>query len=285
MLLDGKGGGQMPVKTTRLTETRLQLHCATRLIGSFGYKAIAHVPRYLQRSLTWQPDPGIFFTQIIPAPEPFRAGIDLSTAELVTIQGSTLELARTPLKGATIASIDAWLRDQALSRGMDEGVLSPMDRDDLGAHPVLTGAAFTADADSLATFAELLTVSSEAFAKMRVLRPRASASRFWPHRLDLALGITKGDPSDHHAPTVTVGFSLGDHNYPDPYWYQTISPVPKGITNLTLVEGRHWHSDGWTGVVLPYATYLALGSDLEARKFGLEVFVIGTAGSLWDRIK
>lgn len=275
----------MAVKTSRLTDSRQQLHPVIRLLGAFGYKAIAHVPRYVERSLTWQADPGILFTQIIPAPEPFRAGIDLSTAELVTIQGATLELARVGVENATLESLEAWLREQALSRGLDEAVLAPMDREELEPHAVLTGSAIRLDPESLRTFAELQTVSTEAFAKLRVARPRASATRFWPHHLDLALGLTKGDPADLHAPTVTVGCCLGDRTYPDPYWYITIAPVPKGLTALTLVEGRHWHTDGWTGVVLPFATYRALGSELESRQAGIEAFVLGTAVNLWDRIR
>ena len=52
---------------------------------------------------------------------------------------------------------------------------------------------------------------------------------------------------------MNFGFIPGDEGIPEPYFYATASPPPAGITEAPLPAGAHWHTEGWTGAVLPYA--------------------------------
>jgi hypothetical protein len=84
----------------------------------------------------------------------------------------------------------------------------------------------------------------------------------WPHGFDLALLLFSGrrvpgkDPADEESADeqMNFGFVTGDAGIPEPYFYATAYPAPAGYANSPLPEGAHWHTQGWTGAVLPYAT-------------------------------
>jgi hypothetical protein len=84
----------------------------------------------------------------------------------------------------------------------------------------------------------------------------------WPHGFDLALLLFSGrrvpgkDPVDEESADeqMNFGFVTGDAGIPEPYFYATAYPTPAGFAGSTLPAGAHWHTQGWTGAVLPYAT-------------------------------
>ena len=62
---------------------------------------------------------------------------------------------------------------------------------------------------------------------------------------------------------MNFGFVTGDGSIPDAYFYVTAYPAPVGWADLALLEGAYWHTEGWTGAVLPYAALVASGQPLE----------------------
>jgi hypothetical protein len=73
-------------------------------------------------------------------------------------------------------------------------------------------------------------------------------ARTWPHHFDLATLIRLDDVH-----TIGVGMSPGDTSYPQPYYYVTPQPYPRGAMGVRLPPGAHWHEQGWVGAVLPAA--------------------------------
>ena len=47
------------------------------------------------------------------------------------------------------------------------------------------------------------------------------------------------------------------------YFYATAYPVPDNWADLALPEGAYWHTEGWTGAILPYAAVVASEQPLE----------------------
>mgnify|MGYP001553824806 CR=1 FL=1 len=62
---------------------------------------------------------------------------------------------------------------------------------------------------------------------------------------------------------MNFGFVTGDDSIPDAYFYVTAYPAPGNWTELALPEGAYWHTEGWTGAVLPYAAMVATARPLE----------------------
>lgn len=97
------------------------------------------------------------------------------------------------------------------------------------------------------------------------LRKETSPVQIFPHHLDLAMNWFSGrlvpgiDPADEESADeqMNFGFVTGDGSIPDAYFYATAYPAPDGWTDLTMPEGAYWHTEGWTGAVLPYLVLTA----------------------------
>ena len=87
-----------------------------------------------------------------------------------------------------------------------------------------------------------------------------SPVQFWPHHFDLGVVWFSGrkvpdqDPNDPENANeqMNFGFSTGDGAIPEAYFYATAYPAPDDWIKSDLPEGAYWHSEGWSGAVLPY---------------------------------
>ncbi len=92
------------------------------------------------------------------------------------------------------------------------------------------------------------------------LRQETSPVQFWPHHVDLAMLWFSGrlvpgvDPDDEEsaAEQMNFGFAPGDEGVPEPYFYITAYPLPDGLVDTPLPDNARWHTEGFTGAVLPY---------------------------------
>jgi hypothetical protein len=93
------------------------------------------------------------------------------------------------------------------------------------------------------------------------LREETSPIQIFPHHFDLAMNWFSGrlvpgiDPADEESADeqMNFGFVTGDASIDEAYFYTTAYPQPGGWGELTLPEGAYWHTEGWTGAILPYS--------------------------------
>jgi hypothetical protein len=87
-----------------------------------------------------------------------------------------------------------------------------------------------------------------------------SPVQLWPHHFDLAMVWFSGrnvpgqdpDNPEYADEQMNFGFSTGDDDLPEPYFYATAYPTPEGWVGSSLPEGAYWNNNGWSGAVLPY---------------------------------
>jgi hypothetical protein len=125
---------------------------------------------------------------------------------------------------------------------------------ELPAHAVAAGAPLPAF--PLPGFAELARYFANAEPLLRAItqgRPGAAPVRCWPHHFDLGTLLTHAGVGGDDVSTVGLGLSPGDEGYPEPYFYVTLWPHPRGLPEVlpALPGGGHWHREGWDGAVLP----------------------------------
>lgn len=92
------------------------------------------------------------------------------------------------------------------------------------------------------------------------LRQETSPIQFWSHHFDLAMLWFSGrrvpgqDPADEEQSDeqMNFGFSPGDTDIPEPYFYVTAYPLPDGWLHSALPAPAQWHTNGWNGAVILY---------------------------------
>ena len=70
---------------------------------------------------------------------------------------------------------------------------------------------------------------------------------------------------------VGIGVSPGDHHLAEPYLYLTPWPIPDGAALPALATGR-WHTDGFTGAILPGTALCAAGDGAAQHALGRRFF-------------
>jgi hypothetical protein len=96
--------------------------------------------------------------------------------------------------------------------------------------------------------------------------------QLWPHHLDLALLWFSGrlapgqDPAneEYADEQMNFGFSRGDDGIPESYFYATAYPTPASLTDITLPGDAYWHTEGFTGAILPYQALVEADAPAEA---------------------
>lgn len=89
---------------------------------------------------------------------------------------------------------------------------------------------------------------------------KTSPVHLFGHHFDLSLVWFSGrkidgeDPSDLElaCEQMSFGFSTGDDNLGDPYFYATAYPEPEGFVGSPLPEPARWNRNGFSGAALPY---------------------------------
>ncbi len=102
-------------------------------------------------------------------------------------------------------------------------------------------------------YAALLDMMFTAFARFRArLKGHLTPIVVWPEHFDLStLWFAEGDFDDSKA-QLNFGFAPFSEGLPYPYLYVTAYPHRAELQAQTLPAGASWHTEGWSGVVVPY---------------------------------
>lgn len=95
------------------------------------------------------------------------------------------------------------------------------------------------------------------FGTMAVATPTV---RCWPHHFDLGTLFVLDEDDPETARSVGVGFSPGDGSYAKPYFYCTPWPTPEALPEAP--GPLHWHTEGFTSLVLP-ASHINTATSLD----------------------
>lgn len=74
----------------------------------------------------------------------------------------------------------------------------------------------------------------------------------WPHHFDLSFLWFATNEASEQAPHLNFGFAPFSEGLPRPYFYAYAWPIPPGLLDIQLPSLAHWHTEGWTGVMIPY---------------------------------
>ncbi len=120
----------------------------------------------------------------------------------------------------------------------------------------------TWDVAAVERFGRALAGIDAVFERFRSgLDGETSPVHLFGHHFDLSLLWLSGRSVEGHEASeaelaseqLTFGFSTGDDNLREPYFYVTAYPEPEGFLGSPLSEPAFWTSDGFSGAVLRYS--------------------------------
>lgn len=108
------------------------------------------------------------------------------------------------------------------------------------------------DAQAARDYADALYAIFTGVARFRArLDGSQSPVVVWPEHFDLSFLWFAAEPDEHH-PHLNFGFAPYSAGIDYPYLYAYAYPYPAQYDPPALPAGARWHTEGWTGVVLPY---------------------------------
>jgi hypothetical protein len=229
-----------------LADARRQLHHAAQIANAAAMSLLPSQPDDSHTNFEWLAAPRALASNVVPASPAFRVGLRVADCTLLWLSADGAVRAQMPLDGATMAGGFAWVVERTRDAGADDARLTLRKHYEIPSHAVAHGARFALGDGG--AFRELDRYWSDADAMLRDVAARergASPVRCWPHHFDVATLIATGASS-----SMNVGMEPGDDSYAEPYFYVSPYPYPSSDALSPLPVG-HWHTEGWTGAVLP----------------------------------
>lgn len=117
------------------------------------------------------------------------------------------------------------------------------------------------DAEDSERFWQILSQIDMIFKRFRSeLSEKTSPVQFWPQHFDLAVTWFSGrimpgvdsNHSDKAEEMLNFGFSTGDNNISEPYFYVTAHPLPANFLGTTLPTDAFWYNGEFQGAIMKY---------------------------------
>ena len=248
--------------------TRDTLHGYTQVVGAVRGLLSPRQKNSGHRSLMPAAS-GLTTTPIPAGPFTFELLLDLAAHRLV-ITTSDGRLWQQRLRGQSQAAfadeVTGALSAMGIAANLD---LSQFAKSDAGG----ADAGGVYDVAAVERFWQALSQIDQAMKRFRgELRGETGPVQLWPHHMDLAMLWFSGRLIPGQDPTsprdadeqMNFGFSTGDEGIAEPYFYITAYPLPADLPAAALPAGVEWHTQGWQGALLRYATLVG-ATDAEDR--------------------
>lgn len=250
------------------TETSFGLHRGALLLGALQRLTQPPQPVYLELGL--QVVTNGLAAGVLPGGG--RVVLDFTAGSLLYSPASGAEVS-FPLNGSTQAQVFTGLLG-VLSQGELSGLLpdGPNLAERVRAGITARGERYRPprpetlwdetrirlDVHTARGYLEVLQLVFTAIARFRArLTGMQTSLVVWPEHFDLSTLWFQGASIDESQAHLNFGFAPFSDGLPDPYLYAYAYPYPQRYDPPALPAGARWHTQGWTGVVLPYEAIAA----------------------------
>ena len=233
------------------------VHAYTQVLGDWLGSSLPRRKHWWQ--LTVKPSIGGVSTGLVQAGIDFELELELAQDRLRGRVAGGEELSE-PLAGRPAKELAEIVQSFLIDNGIDPDLI-PADKGrerDTQATPDYS----VEIAETLG--AALRSVNAAMSTLQAGIREETSPIQIWPHHFDLGMLWLPGakvagqDPEneEYSDKSMNLGFTFGDEGIPEPYFYITAYPLPEAFPGLSLPAGTKWHTQGFSGAVLPYRSLL-----------------------------
>ncbi len=186
----------------------------------------------------------------------FQMQLDF-TAHLCTISDNNGREDQFPLEGQPISVFCTDVLQALSARGINP---------EIDQTPFSDSTPTPYDAAAAQRFWLALVQIASVFETFRAgLRKETSMLNLWPHHFDMAFVWFSGrlvagvDPDDEESADeqMSFGFSTGDADIGDPYFYISAYPLPEELKKTALPDMVSWYDKSWEGALLMYDVLVA----------------------------
>ena len=236
------------LSTEEWAQVRLTAHWALQIPAALAHQCLKVAPDYSHSAMTWSPELGALLTGITQGVSPVRAGLRLRDLTVLVVDGRGRIVAERALSGLTMEAGFEWL-SSTLRKNCGSSFPS-LTRPNLTLpkSPIESGEPFPALESAHLRVLEAWYHNADLILRHQPgALPGKPPVRIWPHHFDAAaLYVLDPDADPENARSLGLGFSPGDENFPDPYWYVLPWPKPEISALPSLVVGR-WELTHYIG--------------------------------------
>ena len=254
----------------RLREARLQAHHAVQWLARAARGLVPPQAGDSHTNLGWDGARECFATHRLTG----DLHLGLRIAPLTLALTGTDAQQSFALHGRSDADARRWLGERLGAHGFHARALDAKPPYEIPDHPVAHGAAYDATglagalADLAAWFANATASLDRVHDQMTARGLAASPVRTWPHHFDMATLTLLEAGNAEYARSVNAGFSPGDAQYEEPYFYVSPYPYPGAAKLPPLPAIGHWHVQGFTAAIAPASRILSVtGHQVAAEDF------------------
>jgi hypothetical protein len=239
------------LRLDRWRDSRDTLWGYARALAAIRREASPHHPFWWHTTL-YVSRQGLTTSEIPHQSSSFEIELDLIDQRAV-LRSRELGVSSWPLVGQTPGQFFEQTIQVLASLGVETGVEMPEAPGDCHG---------SWDVAAIQRFGRALTRVDAIFERFRSdLDGKTSPVHLFGHHFDLSLlwlsgrsveGEEASEP-ELASEQLTFGFSTGDDNLSEPYFYATAYPEPEEFVGSPLPEPAFWNSDGFSGAVLRYS--------------------------------
>jgi hypothetical protein len=249
---------------SEVADAALEMHWAVQLVASVGQTFAEPADDDGHRAMSWHPTLHAFVGVPVAGAYPLRVGLRPADLALIILDRTDEVIAELPLPGQSLDEAYEWIGlAMATYFGGAPPTVEPPEYE-MPEHPVQNGARFST---AYERERHVLSALYEAAADVLgdVFHDDASEVRCWPHHFDVATLKTEARDEDGKATkTIGVGMAPSGGGCALWYWYVSPWPHPDASAALPALTSGAWHTEGWTGAVLPGEQVVAASPDARA---------------------
>ncbi len=238
--------------TTRLSQAREQLHHAVQIPAMFARSYSPSHPEDHYGNLGWSPHLKGFVSHLVN--DQWQAALILESFKLVLLKDQQTVQEFNLME----SSLDRAIGDfkEALGAyGFRGELFSSALPYEIASYQADFGFQGNALEDLRGHLAQLFGNSDLLLTFLSRQYQGVSVQRAWPHHFDLAaLFYLENSVQGNERKSIGWGFSPGDVQYREPYYYVNCWPLPK-LDHPPDIDYGKWNLEGWIGTVLPYGKF------------------------------
>jgi len=260
------------IKLGKLKKARLQLHQASQMLAATGISFVEKQVDDSHTNMEWVNDFNAFESSPFGSHQQLRLALNIEQFKLILLDEDH-DFSEFPLHGKTEEQTITWYSNALKSSNFDPAPLTMEKHYEIP--ETLQGKGATFNFFDPAPFLELSNHFANADLLLKNIQshtPGASNVRCWPHHFDLGmLIIVEEDEDPEKTQSVGIGFSPGDDNYDEPYYYVSPWPYPHhSLLNNDDLPGRgKWHITGFVSAILTVSDF----QDAEDQQQHIENFL------------